>query len=172
MLNRMEYLHSNYFLHRDLKPENITIGYGKKSNIVYLIDYGLAKRYLCPKTGQHIPFKEEKGIVGTQRYLSLSAHSGNEHSRRDDLEAVGIILINFLRGGKLPWDIPRPKEQKFDAKDPNAYQNQLLRDKAFEQWEIDVMIKKQETTLEELCEGLPKPFYQYMVHVRSLHFEQ
>ena len=104
-----------------MKPENITIGYGKRSNQFYLIDFGLTKRYLCPKTGSHIPFKENKGIVGTQRYLSLSGHLGNEHSRRDDLEALGIILINFLKNGNLPWDIPKPKETKMDAKDANAY---------------------------------------------------
>ena len=48
-----------------MKPENITIGFGKRSNQFYLIDYGLAKRYLCPKTGNHIAFKDDKGIVGT-----------------------------------------------------------------------------------------------------------
>ena len=45
---------------------------------------------------------------------------GNEHSRRDDLEALGIILINFIKGGNLPWDIPKPKEIKMEAKDVNA----------------------------------------------------
>ena len=106
MLNRLEWLHSKNFVHRDLKPENILIGQGKKSNLCYLIDLGLAKRYLCPKTGNHIPFRSDKGIVGTSKYMSLSAHLGNEHSRRDDLEALCIILIYFLSGGKLPWDIP------------------------------------------------------------------
>ena len=103
-----------------MKPENITIGNGKKSSQFFLIDYGLAKRYICPKTGIHIPFKENKGIVGTQRYLSLNAHMGNEHSRRDDLEALGIILINFLKGGKLPWDLPRLEAAKIEEKAVNA----------------------------------------------------
>lgn len=132
MLNRLEHLHANNFLHRDLKPENMTIGYGKKSTQFYLIDYGLAKRYLCPKSGNHIPFRENKGHVGTQRYMSMSAHCGNEQSRRDDLEALGIILINFLKGGKLPWDVPKPRENMIDTKDPNSYQNQLLKEKAME----------------------------------------
>jgi len=39
-------------------------------------------------------------------------------------------LIYFLRKGRLPWDIVKPTEFKVDAKDPNAYQNQLLKDKA------------------------------------------
>ena len=104
-----------------MKPENILIGQGKKTNTFYLIDFGLAKRYLCPKTGTHIPFKANKGTIGTLKYLSLSAHKGNEHSRRDDLESLGIILIYFLRRGNLPWDVEGPEKLNLDAKDPNAY---------------------------------------------------
>ena len=74
LVQRLEYLHSKNFVHRDMKPENICIGQGKKQNTVYLIDFGLAKRYLCPKTGQHIVAKEDKGIIGTVKWLSLSAN--------------------------------------------------------------------------------------------------
>mmetsp|Transcript_6139 Transcript_6139/g.8248 ORF Transcript_6139/g.8248 Transcript_6139/m.8248 type:complete len:152 (+) Transcript_6139:263-718(+) len=121
MVCRLEYLHSKNFVHRDMKPENILIGQGKKATTFYLIDFGLAKRYLCPKTGTHIPFKENKGIIGTTKYLSLNGHKGNEHSRRDDLESLGIILLYFMRKGHLPWDVPRPDSKNVDAKDPNAY---------------------------------------------------
>ena len=123
LVMRLEYLHAKNFVHRDMKPENILIGQGKKSSTFYLIDFGLTKRYLCPKTGNHIPFKEQKGIIGTTKYLSLSGHKGNEHSRRDDLESLGIILLYFMRRGHLPWDVKRPDAKNVDAKDPNAYQN-------------------------------------------------
>ncbi len=46
-------------MHRDLKPDNFLMGHGKKANKVYLIDFGLAKRYLG-KDGKHIPYKENK----------------------------------------------------------------------------------------------------------------
>ena len=121
LVMRLEYLHSKNFVHRDMKPENILIGQGKKSSTFYLIDFGLTKRYLCPKTGVHIPFKEQKGIIGTTKYLSLSGHKGNEHSRRDDLESLGIILLYFMRRGHLPWDVKRPDAKNVDARDPNAY---------------------------------------------------
>lgn len=48
MIQRLEFMHEVGYLHRDLKPENIMIGIGKKAHLVYLIDFGLAKRYICP----------------------------------------------------------------------------------------------------------------------------
>jgi serine/threonine protein kinase len=72
-LLRMETLHEKGFIHRDIKPENFLTGIGKKSHIVYSIDFGLAKRYQDPRTGNHIQFKQNKGMTGTARYASLSA---------------------------------------------------------------------------------------------------
>ena len=102
-IERIEYIHSKEFIHRDIKPENFLIGIGKKANLVYTIDFGLAKRYRDPKTGQHIVFKENKGMTGTARYASMNAHQGHEQSRRDDLEAIGYMISYFVRGGELPW---------------------------------------------------------------------
>ena len=173
MLNRLEWLHSKNFVHRDLKPENILIGQGKKTNLCYLIDLGLAKRYLCPKTGNHIPFREDKGIVGTSKYMSLSAHLGNEHSRRDDLEALCIILIYFLSGGKLPWDIPQPAIVPIDAKDPNAYQKEIANEEAKNKYERDVLEVKRCITTEELCfEKVPPQFKTFLDYVRGLKFDE
>ena len=66
------------FNHRDMKPDNFLVGHGKKSNIIYVIDFGLAKRYRDPKTGEHIPYKDNKSLTGTARYASVNAHLGIE----------------------------------------------------------------------------------------------
>jgi serine/threonine protein kinase len=57
------------------------MGVGKRGNQVYLIDFGLGKKYRDSKTHQHIPYKEQKNLTGTARYASVNAHLGiGDHS--------------------------------------------------------------------------------------------
>ena len=53
-------MHENSFLHRDIKPDNFLMGLGSLETILYVIDFGLAKRYLDRKTNEHIPYKDKK----------------------------------------------------------------------------------------------------------------
>ena len=78
MITRLEFVHNNHFIHRDMKPDNFLVGVGKKANLIYAIDFGLAKRYWEPKTGEHIPFISNKSLTGTARYASVNAHLGIE----------------------------------------------------------------------------------------------
>jgi len=54
MIKKIQKIHENQFIHRDIKPDNFMIGRDKKAAEVYLIDLGLAKRYIDPKNGKHI----------------------------------------------------------------------------------------------------------------------
>ena len=95
-------MHNKYYIHRDVKPENFMNGRKEYKDILYLIDFGLCKKYKDPKTGQHVKFKNNRKLNGTARYASIHALEGYELSRRDDLEELCYVLIYFLNG-HLPW---------------------------------------------------------------------
>jgi casein kinase 1 len=150
MVNRIEYVHAKNFIHRDIKPDNFLIGLGKKANQVHIIDFGLAKKYRDPKTQQHIPYREGKNLTGTARYASVNTHLGIEQSRRDDLEAIGYVLMYFNRGS-LPWQGLKAngKKEKYEK----------------------IMEKKMSTPVEVLCKHFPSEFVTYLNYCRSLRFE-
>ena len=60
----------------DIKPDNFLMGIGRHCNKLFLIDFGLAKKYRDNRTRQHIPYREDKNLTGTARYASINAHLG------------------------------------------------------------------------------------------------
>jgi len=151
MINRLEWLHSRNFLHRDIKPENFVIGVGDKANVVHMIDFGLSKKFRG-KELEHIPYRENKRIIGTLRYASLHAHLGIEQGRRDDLESLGYVFMYFLRGS-LPWQYASPDI-------PTKSRNE------------SVLKVKMSTPIETLCEGFPSEFVAYLNACRNMRFQE
>ena len=74
----MEYFHKMHILHRDVKPDNFLIGRLRNPHMVYVIDYGLSKKYRDSRTLAHIPYRDGKNLTGTARYASINTHVGIE----------------------------------------------------------------------------------------------
>jgi serine/threonine protein kinase len=148
VLYRIEYLHSKGIVHRDIKPENFMFGAKDKAHILHIIDFGLSKKYYDLK---HVNIRTKLSLTGTARYASINAHKGVEQSRRDDLEAIGHMLIYFLRGS-LPWSGLEAKTQE------EKYRK--------------IREKKEEVPLGDLCKGFPDAFQIYLRTTRNLEFKE
>ena len=149
ILNLIEKVHNCGFIHRDIKPNNFMFGHGDKSRELFILDFGLSKRYL--KNKKHIEYKTNKSLVGTARYTSINIHLGIEPSRRDDLESIGYMLIYFLKG-ELPWQ-------------------GLKKQKGIDHLEL-ISEAKLSTSTRKLCTNIPEQFYEYIQYVRKLTFEE
>ena len=146
MVDRIEYIHSRKIIHRDIKPDNFVIGRGNRSHIVYILDFGLSKKYWSTRQNKHIQFCRNKKLTGTARYASINALSGCEQGRRDDLESIGYIIMYFIRGS-LPW-----QGLKVNKKE-DRYKK--------------ICDKKKETSAKELCMGFPKEFENFVSYIRA-----
>ncbi|XP_030374277.1 casein kinase I-like [Scaptodrosophila lebanonensis] len=154
MICRLEYVHSKCFIHRDIKPDNFLMGIGSNYNNLFLIDFGLAKRYCDPKSRIHIVCCEKQSFAGTARYASINTHLGNQQSRRDDMVSLGYVMV-YLGLGSLPW-------QGLKA---NSTHQRL--EKIFE--------VKKSTSIPVLCSGLPPEFAMYLNYssfLSCLDFDQ
>ena len=150
MIERLKHVHDNHYIHRDIKPENFLIGKDTTAKTIYLLDFGLAKRYRDEYTHIHIPLKENRNLTGTARNASCNAHNGLEQSRRDDMESIAYVILYFFRK-KLPW-------QGLKCKDKNEKHAKIKE-------------MKMSITPEKLFEGLPKEFADYLTMVKKLGFE-
>ena len=147
----MEEIHNKNIIHRDIKPDNFVMGKGDKSKYLYLLDFGLSKKYRSSSTLKHYQLIKGKKLTGTARYASINALNGMTQSRRDDLEAIGYVLMYFLLG-KLPWQgLPaQNKDERY----------------------LRIMEVKRDTKPEDLCKGFPHEFETYVSYTRNLEYEQ
>ena len=104
LLEILEYVHSREYCHADIKASNLLLGFQKAvENQVFLVDYGLAYRYVVDGRHKQYHMDPKWKHNGTIELTSRDAHNGLTPSRRGDLEILAYCLLQWLCG-KLPWE--------------------------------------------------------------------
>ena len=147
----MKWIHSKNLVHRDIKPDNFLIGINDP-NVIYIIDFGLCKKYRSSKTGKHILPKVDKNFFGNIKFSSSNVIKGKEYSRRDDIISLGYMLIYFIKKG-LPWDY--------------TYKAKITASKLFE-----LTYLKDTNACGNLFNGLPSEFKEFIKYAKTLKFEE
>ena len=150
IIDRIQWVHSKYIVHRDIKPDNFLVG-REDPNVIYLIDFGLSKKYRSSNTGKHIRFGFTGKLTGTVRFASANALRGGEQSRRDDIESIGYMLVYFMKK-RLPWQ-------------------GVTGTRKMERY-LKIYKMKKNTSPEELCKDLPPEMVEYMTYAKKMEFEQ
>lgn len=155
----LQRMHAKGFIHRDVKPGNIVFGRTlDTSKHIFLIDFGSAAVFRDPISGTHVPYSSNAEFVGTRMYASVNALLHVQQSRRDDLMALGYSLIDMAKG-TLPWE-----GSTTDSEEETEME--------FEELVAITAEKKCETSLRELCSGLPTGVFDYMQDVSALDFAE
>jgi hypothetical protein len=100
-------------------------------------------------SGVHIPFCQGQHLTGTPAFVSINNHLGVEPGHRDDLKSLMYMLIYFLQGS-LPW--LTSDQEKLSSS--------------------SILERKVNTTIEDLCHGIPVEFATILIYTCSLAFSE
>ncbi|KAL3098767.1 hypothetical protein niasHT_024521 [Heterodera trifolii] len=155
LLHALKTLHSIGYLHLDVKPENAAIGRAetKERGRIFLIDFGLARRYIR-NDGRARRQRKKTLFRGTPMYASIAAHARDDYSRTSDIESWFYTLVDMYTG-KLPWThvtsehwIGKMKRLRLSHKPKEV----------------------QQRALHALLKKCPPMFYDILLHIDDLDF--
>lgn len=112
-LEAVEDLHTHGFIHRDLKPANYACGLEHQKHVIYILDFGIARKI----TKQGSELKTPRSVVGfkgTVRFASLACHKNEDMGKKDDCESWFYLLLDLIVITGLPW---RKLSDKNDVRD-------------------------------------------------------
>lgn len=118
-LEAISQLHEIGFIHRDIKPANFACGRPPDTHLIYLLDFGIARKYTNDRGEVKGP-RSQVRFKGTVRYASLQCHRGKELGPRDDCESWLYMLVDLVNRHSVPWrmdpDLKRVKQKKIESR--------------------------------------------------------
>ncbi|KAK6753374.1 hypothetical protein RB195_012768 [Necator americanus] len=128
-LDRLEKLHDAGYLNRDVKSQNFAIGIGRESSIIYMLDFGLTRKYRSAD-GTALKRRGCGPCVGTFPFTPLASATMKDQAPKDDLEGWFYMIMEVFLGF-LPWHNARitldhglTREWKQFARD--GFRNEML----------------------------------------------
>ncbi|XGW08772.1 hypothetical protein V3C99_011244 [Haemonchus contortus] len=115
-LEACEDLHKYGFIHRDLKPANYACGLGEKRHVVYILDFGIARRILNDKNELKTP-RVSVRFKGTIPFASIACHRGIEMGPKDDCESWFYLMLDLTVPGGLIWKRIADKNEVLKVKE-------------------------------------------------------
>ncbi|KAL7075589.1 hypothetical protein ACQ4LE_005403 [Meloidogyne hapla] len=103
-IDAIKEMHDLGFLHRDIKPANFVIGApgSQNSNTIYIVDYGIARKFLDQNGSMLTPRRKIK-FKGTVRFAPVAMHKMEELGRKDDCESWVYMVVDMVNENRLPW---------------------------------------------------------------------
>jgi serine/threonine-protein kinase len=100
--------HEMGIVHRDLKPDNVMISQRGGTEVVKVLDFGIAKiRAEADNVPRKVQATRAGMIFGTPDYMSPEQALGEAVDGRADLYAIGVMLYEMLTG-VLPFQVDDP----------------------------------------------------------------
>ncbi|KAI9007900.1 kinase-like domain-containing protein [Phycomyces nitens] len=123
--------------------------WGESYPRLFIVDFGLAVDWANPdlKVSHSDKKRDQRNKVGTARYASINVHRGKVHSRRDDLEGIGYMVLELLLG-TLPWTGIQARSSK------NGWDKMRQ--------------MKEDTFMSDLCAGMPTGILEFVEYTRKL----
>nr|CDJ96919.1 Serine threonine protein kinase-related domain containing protein [Haemonchus contortus] len=127
-LHGIGYLHREALVLWDIKPQNYAAGLGEHQSTIYMLDFGIARKYTIGETKELKLPRAKVSFLGTVRFASRACHKQIEQGRKDDLESwIFMVFELFDDAYGLPWKradrtkVVPLKEKFFKNQIPRCY---------------------------------------------------
>ncbi|TKR81612.1 hypothetical protein L596_015455 [Steinernema carpocapsae] len=112
----IEELHSVGFIHRDIKPGNYAIGLYPRHTRIFILDFGIARRFTNDKSEVKAP-RVRVAFKGTVRYAPLSCHRTKECGPKDDCESWIYMVVDCCNPDGIFWRRESDRDKVCEAKE-------------------------------------------------------